>query len=231
MFKVVINLDFDEIKYVKDITISSNDVFIIIDMQNDFMLGGALPVREANQIIPGINKIIKIFYEKVGSIVLTQDWHPSTHKSFASNHPGKNPGDEYQTEAIGPVLWPNHCVQGTYGAEFHNSLEISYARAIIRKGMNPEIDSYSGFLENDKKTETGLSGLLKSLKIKRVFICGLALDYCCYFTAMDGVDFGFKVYFIVDLTRGIDIPEGNISQTLSNMKVKGIKFANLNSFV
>lgn len=227
----MINLDFDEIKYVIDITISKTDALIIVDVQNDFMPSGILPVREGNQIIPGINQIIKIFYEKGGSIVLTQDWHLKTHKSFASNHPGKNPGDKYQIEAIGPILWPNHCIQGTNGAEFHNSLDISHAKAIIRKGMNPEIDSYSGFLENDKKTKTGLSGLLKSLNIERIFICGLALDYCCYFTAMDGIDFGFEVYFIVDLTKGIDIPEGNISQTLSNMKSKGIKFANLNSFV
>ncbi len=224
-------MDFDEIKYVIDITISKTDALIIVDVQNDFMPSGILPVREGNQIIPGINQIIKIFYEKGGSIVLTQDWHLKTHKSFASNHPGKNPGDKYQIEAIGPILWPNHCIQGTNGAEFHNSLDISHAKAIIRKGMNPEIDSYSGFLENDKKTKTGLSGLLKSLNIERIFICGLALDYCCYFTAMDGIDFGFEVYFIVDLTKGIDIPEGNISQTLSNMKAKGIKFANLNSFV
>jgi len=226
----VINLDFDEIEYIMDIAVSKKDVLIIVDMQNDFMPDGALPVKEGNQIISGINQIANIFYEKGGSIVLTQDWHPSTHKSFASNHPGKNPGDEYQTEAIGPVLWPNHCIQGTFGAKFHNSLKILHARAIIRKGMNPKIDSYSGFLENDKKTETGLSGLLKSLKIKRIFICGLALDYCCYFTAMDGIDFGFEVFFIVDLTRGIDLPEGNISQTLANMKGKGVKFVNLNSF-
>ena len=226
----MINLDFDEIEYIMDIAVSKKDVLIIVDMQNDFMPDGALPVKEGNQIISGINQIANIFYEKGGSIVLTQDWHPSTHKSFASNHPGKNPGDEYQTEAIGPVLWPNHCIQGTFGAKFHNSLKILHARAIIRKGMNPKIDSYSGFLENDKKTETGLSGLLKSLKIKRIFICGLALDYCCYFTAMDGIDFGFEVFFIVDLTRGIDLPEGNISQTLANMKGKGVKFVNLNSF-
>lgn len=227
----MINLGFEEIEYVTDIIISKEDALIIVDMQNDFMPSGALPVEEGDQIIAGVNQIAKIFYKNDGSIFLTQDWHPQSHKSFASNHLGKNAGDEYQTESIGPVLWPNHCVQGTHGAEFHNSLEISYARTIIRKGMNPEIDSYSGFLENDKKTKTGLSGLLKSLNIERIFICGLALDYCCYFTAMDGIDFGFEVYFIVDLTKGIDIPEGNISQTLSNMKAKGIKFANLNSFV
>ena len=226
----MIKLNLDEIKYVKDITISKEDALIIVDMQNDFMPSGALPVEEGDQIITGVNQIVKKFYINEASIILTQDWHPKSHKSFASNHPGKNPGDEYQTETIGPVLWPDHCVQGTHGADFHNSLKILHTRAVIRKGMNPEIDSYSGFLENDKKTETGLSGLLKSLKIKRIFICGLALDYCCYFTAMDGIDFGFEVFLIVDLTKGIDLPEGNISQTLANMKGKGVKFANFNSF-
>jgi nicotinamidase/pyrazinamidase len=195
------------------------------------MLGGALPVEGGDQIIGGINQIARFFEEKGGSIILTQDWHPKTHKSFASNHLGKQPGDEYQTEAIGPVLWPDHCVQDTSGANFHKSLDIVYARAIIRKGMNPEIDSYSGFLENDKKTETGLAGLLKSLKIERIFICGLALDYCCYFTAIDGMNFGFEVFFIMDLTKGIDFPNGNISQALNTMKRKNIKFANIKSFI
>ena len=216
---------------VEKTIISRNDCLIIVDMQNDFMPGGALPVEEGDLIIIGINNLSKIFHESNGSIILTQDWHPNSHKSFASNHPGKKPGDEYQTEAIGSVLWPDHCVQGTLGAEFHTNLDTLYGRAIVRKGMNPEIDSYSGFLENDKKTETGLFGILNSIKIKRIFVCGLALDYCCYFTAMDGVDFGFEVFFIKDLTKGIDLPEGNISQALNRMKEAGVKFVNLTSFI
>jgi len=224
-------MNLDEIDYIKDITISKEDALIIVDIQNDFMPGGALPVEDGDQILSGINQVVRIFHENRVSIILTQDWHPNSHKSFASNHPGKQPGDEFQTEAIGPILWPNHCVQGTSGAKFHDNLDTLYARAIVRKGMNPEIDSYSGFLENDKKTETGLAGILKSLKIKRIFVCGLALDYCCYFTAMDGVSFGFEVFFIIDLTKGIDLPDGNISQALDTMKEAGVKFVNLTSFV
>jgi len=218
------------LNYENEIEISEVDALIIVDMQYDFMPGGALPVEEGDQIIEGINTLAKKFYNNSARIILTQDWHPESHLSFASNHPGKKPGDEYQTDAIGPVLWPDHCVQGSQGARFHEKLHTKLAHAIIRKGYTPEIDSYSGFLENDKKSETGLAGLLNSLKIKRIFICGLALDYCCFATAVDGVDFGFKVYFLVDLTKGIDNPLGNIANSLEAMSKKGIKFVNKNSF-
>ena len=211
--------------------IDNTNALIIIDMQNDFMPGGALPVDEGDQIIDSINQISKIFKENNGKIILTQDWHPKNHKSFASSYNNKNPGDEYQSDGIGPVLWPDHCVQGTKGAQFHDKLNIDLAHTIIRKGYNPEVDSYSGFIENDKKSETGLKGYLKALKIKRIFICGLALDYCCYFTALDGIDFGFEVYFLVNLTRGIDLPPGNISKSLQHMKKKGIKFATKDFFL
>ncbi|MEJ2295781.1 MAG: bifunctional nicotinamidase/pyrazinamidase [Candidatus Lokiarchaeota archaeon] len=218
------------LNYEKNIKTSKDDALLIVDMQYDFMPGGALPVVEGDQIIQGINSVAEKFHTNLAKIVLTQDWHPRNHLSFASNHPGKEPGDPYQTKAIGPILWPDHCIPGTKGAEFHNDLQTTLAHAIIRKGYNPEIDSYSGFLENDKKSETGLSGLLKSLKVRRIFICGLALDYCCFATAMDGIDLGFKVYFLTDLTKGIDNPPGNISKSLEAMLKKGIKFANKNSF-
>ena len=208
---------------------AKSDALIIVDMQNDFIPGGALPVEGGDLIVEGINKLAKLFKENKAIVVLTQDWHPKNHKSFASSHPGKNPGDEYQSNGIGPVLWPDHCVQNTHGAEFHKDLKID-ADKVIQKGMNTEVDSYSGFLDNDKKSETGLAEYLKSVKIKRIFVCGLALDYCCYFTAMDGVDFGFEVYFLVDLTKGIDLPPGNISDSLENMSNKGIRFASKESF-
>jgi len=216
--------------YQKNISLSRQDALIIVDMQNDFMPGGALPVEEGDQIIGGINNIAKIFKENNGIVVLTQDWHPENHMSFASSHPDKNPGDEFQSIGIGPVLWPDHCVQGSKGARFHDKLKVNLAHAIIRKGYNPNVDSYSGFIENDKKSETGLAGFLKSLNIKRIFICGLALDYCCYFTALDGIDFGFEVYFLVNLTRGIDLPPGNISKSLQHMRDKGIKFSTKDHF-
>ncbi|MHA1706802.1 MAG: bifunctional nicotinamidase/pyrazinamidase [Promethearchaeota archaeon] len=220
----------DDLKIEGDIKVFNTDALIVVDMQYDFMPGGALPVEGGDDIIDDINDVMDIFQKRSGIIVLTQDWHPPNHLSFASNHPGKKPGDEYQTEAIGPVLWPDHCVQGTKGANFHEKLNTNAAHAIIRKGYNPKIDSYSGFIENDKKTETGLSGYLKSLKIKRVFVCGLALDYCCFATAMDAKNFGFEVFFLVDLTRGIDIPPGNLSSALEQMTAKGIKFARKESF-
>ena len=201
-------------------------------MQNDFIPGGSLPVEEGDLIIEDINLVAKIFKNKKAIVVLTQDWHPHNHLSFASNHPGKNPGDEFTSEdgAIGPVLWPDHCVQDTEGAEFHKDLKVDLADKIIQKGMKPNVDSYSGFQDNDKKSETGLRKYLNSLNIKRIFICGLALDYCCYFTAVDGVDFGYDVYFLVDLTRGVDLPPGNISNSLKIMKNKGINFINKESF-
>ncbi|MFX0179024.1 MAG: bifunctional nicotinamidase/pyrazinamidase [Candidatus Hodarchaeota archaeon] len=223
-------MEIEELKIEKSISINHNDALLIVDMQNDFMPGGALPVEEGDQIIDDINSLALKFNTNHSKIVLTQDWHPRNHLSFASNHPGKSPGDEYQTEAIGPVLWPDHCVQGLKGADFHENLDKHLAHAIIRKGYNSQIDSYSGFIENDKKSETGLAGYLKSLSIKRIFICGLALDYCCYSTAIDGVDFGFEVYFLIDLTKGIDLPPGNISNALESMTNKGIKFAKFESF-
>lgn len=221
---------------IEDIEIESrvvinakSDALIIVDMQNDFVLGGALPVEGGDQIVDDINELGQKFKQNDGFVVLTQDWHPKNHKSFASSHPGKQPGDEYQSEGIGPVLWPDHCVQNTQGAEFHKDLKVDEDK-IIQKGLNTEVDSYSGFLDNDKKSETGLAEYLKSVNIKRIFVCGLALDYCCYFTAMDGVDFGFEVYFLVDLTKGIDLPPGNISTSLENMSNKGIRFAGKDSF-
>jgi nicotinamidase/pyrazinamidase len=223
-------MNLKEIRFEKGIILNRNDALIIVDLQNDFIPGGALPVEEGDLIIEDINSIAKKFSNMKSHIALTQDWHPKGHMSFASSHPGMNPGDEYQSDSIGPILWPDHCVQGSKGADFHKSLNVDLAHTIIRKGYNQNIDSYSGFVENDKKSETGLSGYLRSLKIKRIFICGLALDYCCYFTAMDGVDFGFEVFFLAGMTKGIDAPPGNINISLSNMEKKGIKFVNLESF-
>lgn len=224
-------MNIENLTFQKNIAINNNDSLLIIDMQYDFMPGGALPVEEGDQIIDDINLVAEIFKISNGIVVLTQDWHPKNHKSFASSHSGKNPGDEFRSEGIGPILWPNHCVQGTQGAKFHEKLKTDLANAIIRKGYNVDVDSYSGFIENDKKSETGLAGLLKSLNIKRIFICGLALDYCCYFTAIDGIDFGFEVYFLVNLTKGIDLPPGNISNSLEDMKNKGIKFTIKDNFM
>ena len=219
-----------DLKIEKNIIPEKDDALIVIDMQNDFIPGGSLPVEGGDLIIMDINDLIEIFVNSI--VIFSQDWHPPNHLSFASNHPNKKPGDEFLSKngTIGPILWPNHCVQNSYGARFHKKINSKMVNKLIQKGMNPRIDSYSAFLENDKRTETGLREYLTSSNIKRIFICGLALDYCCYNTAMDGVDFNFETFFLIDLTRGVDVPPGNIVNSLNNMIKKGIKFAIKESF-
>ncbi|MHA1214668.1 MAG: bifunctional nicotinamidase/pyrazinamidase [Candidatus Hodarchaeales archaeon] len=214
----------DEIKWEDPIKISDTDCLVIVDIQNDFLPGGALPVAEGDVIIPGVNKIAEKFHSKGCPIVITQDWHPPDHESFASVHDGKKPYDFFEAKGIGPVLWPDHCVQGTKGAELASDLNTSFATLILRKGYHKEIDSYSVFLENDKETETGLRAFLSSLGVKRVFLCGLALDYCVFYSAMDGKKFGFNVYSILDLTRAVNSPENSVSDSLDKMSGVGVKF-------
>jgi nicotinamidase/pyrazinamidase len=217
-----------EVKIAKDIGIGSKDALVIIDVQKDFMPSGALPVVEGDLVVPGINKLIEKFHAAENSIVLTQDWHTPDHQSFASSHEGKKPYEPFSTDGIGPILWPDHCVRGTSGAEFHRALNTEFARLIIRKGANPKIDSYSAFIENDKKTETGLSGYLRTIGVKRIFLCGLALDYCVFYTAMDGKNLGFDVVLAIDLTRPVGAPEGIVDRALLDMTAKGIVFTNAN---
>jgi nicotinamidase/pyrazinamidase len=221
-----------QLTFEKNIKIDKKDALIIVDMQYDFIPGGSLAIEEGDLIIEGINQTANLFKKNKAIVVLTQDWHPQNHLSFASNHPGKAPGDEFTSEdgAIGPVLWPDHCVQGTKGSEFHKDLKVDLADKIIKKGMNPKVDSYSGFQDNDKKSETGLRNYLKSKRIERIYVCGLALDYCCHYTAMDGVEFGYKVFFLLDLTRGVDLPVGNVKTAIKNMEDNGIKFMTIESF-
>ncbi len=209
-----------EISYVKDIEISPKDALIAVDLQPDFMPGGNLPVDGGDEIIDGINKIVPLF----SIVVATQDWHPSNHKSFASTHEGKNPYDTFEAPGLGPILWPDHCVAGTPGADFAPNFKRDSAHLILRKGTNPEIDSYSTFRENDQLTETGLSGYLKTRKVGRIFLCGLALDYCVFFSSMDGKEMGFEVFVIMDLTRAVDSPVGHKDTTLNQMKDAGIEF-------
>ena len=201
------------------IDIKRRSALIVVDMQNDFLPGGALPVAEGDQIIDGINELAREFYNKDRIVVFSQDWHPEGHASFASSHAGKNPGDPIEgIPGIGPVLWPDHCVQNTSGAEINERIEQKYGLAVIQKGMNPNIDSYSAFFENDRKTKTGLTDLLRSKRVKSVYVCGLALDYCCFYTAMDAKSEGFNVFFIKNLTKGIDLPENNIQNSLDTLK-------------
>jgi len=175
---------------------------IIVDVQNDFCEGGSLAVPRGNEVIPVINDLLLRI--KFDTVILTQDFHPPDHTSFAKNHPGSKEFTEIKLEDDQiQMLWPAHCVQGTKGTEFHPDLKIMPEYIVVKKGTNPKYDSYSGFWDNNKKNQTELEAKLKELKIDTVFICGLALDYCVSFTALDAVTAGFKTYLIYDGTRGI----------------------------
>ncbi len=173
---------------------------ILVDVQYDFLPGGALAVPNGDEIIPVLNNIQPAF----PLIVATQDWHPANHGSFASSHPGKNVFDTIQLGGLDQVLWPDHCIQGTQGARFSKDLNTNRVEAIIRKGTDPGIDSYSGFFDNGKKKSTGLGDYLKGRGVEQVFLGGLAADFCVGFTAMDALDLGFEVFLMEDATRPID---------------------------
>ncbi len=173
---------------------------IIVDVQYDFLPGGSLAVAKGDEIIPVINYIQKDY----DLLVATQDWHPDNHLSFASQHEGKLPFEVIDLFGLEQVLWPDHCVQGSYGAEFSEDLNMDRVEAIFRKGMERNIDSYSGFFDNGKRKDTGLAGYLKARKVDEVHVCGLAADYCVYFTAMDALAEGFKTSIISKATRAID---------------------------
>ncbi|HEX6226521.1 MAG TPA: bifunctional nicotinamidase/pyrazinamidase [Chryseolinea sp.] len=173
---------------------------ILVDIQNDFMPGGALPVPFGDEIIPLVNELQNAF----SLIVATQDWHPGNHKSFASNHDNRRAFEKIELHGIEQVLWPDHCIQGSVGAQIHSSLELNRVEAIFRKGMDAEIDSYSAFYDNGYKKNTGLAGYLRERRIKKVFVCGLAADYCVYYTAKDSLKENFETYVIEDATRAID---------------------------
>ncbi len=191
---------------------------ILIDIQNDFCPGGALAVNEGNEIVSLANKLQKNFKIKIA----TQDWHPYTHQSFASNHEGKEPLSVIEMFYGQQVLWPDHCIQGSKGAKFHPELITDNSDLIIRKGFRPEIDSYSAFFENDHKTPTGLEGYLRTRQIKSIYLCGLALDFCVYFSAIDGVKLGFKVFVIEDACRAIDL-DGSLDNAIKEMKSSGVQ--------
>jgi len=198
---------------------ADTDILIVIDVQHDFCPGGALAVPEGDAILPVINRIINRFPH----VAATQDWHPRHHASFASNHPGSHPYDTLEVHGVIQTLWPDHCVQGTDGAAFHSDLPSERFNVIIRKGMNPSVDSYSAFIENDKKTHTGLDGYLRSIGARRLFLCGLATDYCVFYSAMDAVGLGFETIVILDACRGIDLPVGNVNRCVEAMKNKGVQ--------
>ena len=196
----------------------AHEALIVIDVQNDFCTGGALAVTDGDAIIPQINALMADF----ACVVLTQDWHPADHASFAANHPGAAPFSMIQM-AYGPqVLWPVHCVQGSAGAEFHADLQLNAAQLIVRKGFRAGIDSYSAFFENDHKTPTGLEGYLRARGIAKLTLVGLATDFCVAWTALDGRRFGFDVTVIEDACRAIDL-DGSLARAWDEMVAAGVR--------
>lgn len=190
---------------------------LVIDVQNDFCPGGALAVPGGDEVVPLINAMMPEF----DAVILTQDWHPAGHSSFASAHPGKTPMETVEM-AYGPqVLWPDHCVQGTEGAAFHADLRTD-GDLIIRKGFNPRIDSYSAFFENDRTTPTGLEGYLRTRGIDRLTLAGLATDFCVNFSALDAVRLGFDVTVRMEACRGIDL-DGSLKSAIDGMQAAGVK--------
>ena len=200
-------------------------LLLIIDVQNDFCPGGALAVTDGSGVIPPLNALSAALAARGGRVAATQDWHPVGHVSFASSHNGRNPGETVDTALVnGQVLWPDHCVQGTNGAAFHEGLDLKPVSLIVRKGFRKELDSYSAFFENDRCTSTGLEGGIKQMNIETVIIGGLATDYCVFYSAMDSRRLGFNTIVVSDAVRGVGIPEGSVENAVSAMKANGIEF-------
>jgi nicotinamidase/pyrazinamidase len=200
--------------------INAQDVLLVIDVQNDFCPGGQLAVRDGDAVIPPILRCAQHFEH----MVLTQDWHPANHTSFASAHPGKKPFEQIEASYGPQTLWPDHCMQQTYGAEFHPDLKLSRAELILRKGFRPQIDSYSAFFENDRTTPTGLAGYLRERGLKRVFLAGLAYDYCVGYSALDARRMGFEAIVLRDACRAINL-NGSVQQMEAEFAKAGVVLA------
>ena len=197
---------------------TDRDLLLIVDVQNDFCPGGALAVPRGDEIVPLVNRIAAGF----AHVVLTQDWHPPGHSSFASAHPGKRPFDTTELAYGTQVLWPDHCVQGTRGAEFHPGLDIPHAELVLRKGFVPTIDSYSAFRENDRKTPTGLASYLRERGLARITMVGIATDYCVLYSALDAREAGFEVAVETGACRGLDV-DGSLERSMAAMKEAGVE--------
>jgi len=196
---------------------TASDVLVVVDVQNDFCPGGALAVADGDKVIDVIHRVAPAF----GHVILTQDWHPPGHHSFASAHRGQNSFDSIEVAYGAQTLWPDHCVQGTWGAEFHPSLCLPQAEMVLRKGFRPDIDSYSAFFENDRTTPTGLGGYLRERGLTRVFVAGLAYDYCVGFSALDARRLGFKAVIVRDACRAIDL-DGSVAKIEAEFAQQGV---------
>lgn len=190
---------------------------ILVDLQNDFMPYGALAVPEGDAVIPVANRLVQSF----DLVVATQDWHPPGHGSFASQHPGKNPGDTVELDGLRQELWPDHCVQGTSGAELHADLDAGRIRRVFQKGTDPRIDSYSAFFDKAHRKSSGLADYLKEKGVSEVYLMGLATDYCVKFSVLDAVELGLRAHVIQDGCRGIDLQAGDVAKAIDEMKTVG----------
>jgi nicotinamidase/pyrazinamidase len=199
-------------------TRAEKSVLIVVDLQYDFVPGGALAVPRGDEIVALVNRLGARFT----NVVLTQDWHPRDHISFAASHPGRKPFESIRLPYGEQVLWPPHCVQGTHGAALHAELDIPHAQLVIRKGHHREIDSYSAFLEADRKTTTGLAGYLRERGLTELYVCGLATDFCVAWTALDGRGAGFDVMVIEDGCRAIDL-QGSCAKAWNDMTAAGVR--------
>ncbi len=200
------------------ITPQPADALLVIDVQNDFCPSGALSVAEGDQIVPLINALARKFEH----VILTQDWHPHGHISFAGTHPGKNTFETIRVTYGPQTLWPEHCIQNTPGADFHPALDIPHAELVLRKGFRRHIDAYSAFLENDHFTSTGLAGYLRERGLERLFLCGLAYDFCVRYSAVDGVALGFECLVIEDATRSVNLPN-SVAETNAALATAGVQ--------
>jgi nicotinamidase/pyrazinamidase len=195
----------------------ADEALVVIDLQNDFCPGGALAVAGGDEIVPLVNDLIR----RTEHVVLTQDWHPAGHSSFASSHPGKQPFETIDMQYGPQTLWPDHCIQGSLGSDFHSGLAWTKAELVIRKGFRPAIDSYSAFFENDHTTPTGLAGYLRERGIDTVTLVGLATDFCVAFSALDAAKQGFRTTVRLDACRGIDL-NGSVEAMLKRMREAGV---------
>lgn len=193
---------------------------ILVDLQYDFCPHGALPVEGGDQLIPIANKLMPYF----DLVLATQDWHPANHGSFAANHPWRKPGQVIELNGLSQVLWPIHCVQGSFGAEFLQELNTDKIDRVFQKGTDAGIDSYSGFFDNGHKNSTGLGDFLQEKDVKEVYVMGLAADYCVKFTALDSIGLGFDTYLISDATKGVNINPNDVEDAFQEMKEQGIRF-------
>lgn len=200
----------------------SKCALIVVDVQNDFCPGGALAVRDGDAVVEASNRAMRYF----DNVILTQDWHPEAHISFAASWPGKELFSQVEVAGQPQTLWPVHCVAGSPGADFHPGLETDRASILLRKGRSKDLDSYSAFVENDKRTTTGLGGLLRSLGIVDLFFTGLATDYCVLFSALDALALGFRVTILEDAVRGVDLPAGSAQAALDRLAGLGAFISN-----